>query len=167
LRVELVSSKRRIQKCAGEATKRGCGDELLSGDAARGVGEGMAVVSRLANRARAATVTRRQSRLVDPGSAASDSSSCSQTSAASLACCGPQSSVTAFTNAASSRSASAINSTQFGLPDGFCAFTVFSSRNSVFNLQRYGCGIAMRTSIKPKEWGGIYWTKVSTDTFVW
>ncbi len=71
--------------------------------------------SRLASWAAAATVTDPQSRLVGPGKASINSSSSTQSSAASLACSGPNNSVTALMKAPSSRSAMTISSASAGL----------------------------------------------------
>ena len=60
---------------------------------------------RLASLAEAATVTLRQCRLADLGSFSTASASSSQSSAAGLACSGPNNFVTALTNARNSRSA--------------------------------------------------------------
>src|ERR1700677_585685 len=62
-------------------------------------------VTRFANRAAAAPVTVRQSRLVDRGGQSINSDSSSQSSAESRACSGPNNSFTAPMNDANSRSA--------------------------------------------------------------
>src|SRR5208282_1259826 len=74
-----------------------------------------AAITRFANRAEAATVTARQSRLVDRGGQSLNSDSSSQSSAQSGACSGPNNSVTARMNADNSRSAMLIWSSQVEL----------------------------------------------------
>src|SRR5271166_3770742 len=70
-----------------------------------GVRRSRAPVTRFASRAEAATVTARQSRLVDRGAQSINSDSSSQSSAESRACSGPNNSFTAPMNDANSRSA--------------------------------------------------------------
>src|SRR6266478_3894968 len=72
------------------------------------------VFTRFASRADAAIVIDRQSRLVNPGMASTNTNSSSQSSAASLACSEPNNSVTALMNAPSSRSAMVINLANVG-----------------------------------------------------
>jgi hypothetical protein len=93
----------------------GIGDTLVSVNATPGVGRFTSVFSRLASRTEAATVTDPQSRPVDPGKASIDSSSSTQSSAASLACSGPNNSVTALMKAPNSRSAMTIRPALAGL----------------------------------------------------
>jgi hypothetical protein len=89
----------------------GIGDTLVLVDATRGVGRSKSIFSRLASWAEAATVTDPQWRLVGPGKSSINSNSLIQSSAASLACSGPNNSVTAPMKAPNSRSAIAIRST--------------------------------------------------------
>src|SRR3984885_9118754 len=70
---------------------------------------------RFTNRAEAATVTARQSRLVARGGRSISSDSSSQSSVESLACSGSNNSVTARRNADNSRSAMLIRSLQVEL----------------------------------------------------
>jgi hypothetical protein len=85
----------------------GIGDTFVSVDAAS-ARRSRATVSRLANRAEAATVTARQSRLVARGGLPINSDSSSQSPAESRASSGPNNSVTALMNDANSRSARCI-----------------------------------------------------------
>jgi hypothetical protein len=82
-------------------------------------------VSRFAIFAKAATVTARQSRPVDRSGLSVDSNSSSQSSAASLACSGPNNSVTALVKADNSRSAISVWSAQVRLPNVSSLFMVF------------------------------------------
>src|ERR1700730_8349642 len=77
----------------------GIDDTLVSVDATRGVGPSTSVFSRLASWADVAMVTDPQSSLVGPGKASINSSSSTQSSAASVACSGPNNSVTALMKA--------------------------------------------------------------------
>src|SRR5579871_53976 len=81
------------------------GDTLVSLDAGRDFRRYSAASIRLANRAKAAIVTDRQSLLVGGSEQSIISASSSQSCAAVRACSGPNCAVTAFINAKSSRSA--------------------------------------------------------------
>ena len=131
----------------------GIGDTLVSVDATRGVVRSNLVFSRLESWAAVATVTDPQSRLVGPGKASINSSSSTQSSAASLACSGPNNSVTALMKARNSRSAKTIRFASAGLWLFFHSYSGIGCRSL----------IALTIAIKPEKCRQTNWTKVLVD----
>ncbi|HTC47293.1 MAG TPA: hypothetical protein VK722_08220 [Candidatus Aquilonibacter sp.] len=116
-----------------------------------------AEVSRFANLAEAATVTARQSRLVDRSGLSVDSNSSSQSSAASLACSGPNNSVTALVKADNSSSAISAWSAQVGLLNDSSLFMVFLLlQRSAAGLECVGCDEAITPDARRRS----NWTMV-------
>jgi len=114
-----------IRNVGAKQLDDGIGDTVASVDATS-VRWGSAMVTRFASRAEAAIVTARQYRLVGRGGLSLNSDSSSQSSAESLACSGPNNSVTALMKADNSRSAISICSAQVELLTDGCVFMELS-----------------------------------------
>jgi hypothetical protein len=137
-----------LAACGGE-------DVNLVSVAARRSG---ATVSRFANRAEAATVTARQSRLVRRGELSIKSDSSSQSSADSRACFGPNNPVIAPMNDANSHSAKCIWSAQVELSNDSSECMGFSSFSAcVCNPTASAATNASHQTARGKTIGRWYW----------
>src|SRR5580693_903472 len=110
-------------------------------------GDARRQVRRFASRAEAATVTARQSRLVDRGGLSISSDSSSQSSAESLACSGPNNSVTAPMNTDNSLSSICISSAYIELEND--SFVFIGSSSFVLYGAQQKTGLSGAQSVFP------------------